>query len=59
MRSLSTPPPYCSFRRVSYFFVLAALLLLVLIRRNIQPAGAAIRFEETSKEALILLDLKS
>ena len=46
-------------RRVLYFYIVAAVLLLILIRRNIQPADEAIRFEETSEKALILLDLKN
>jgi len=44
--------------RFFYLYAPAAVLLLILVRRNVQSADAAIRFEEESEKAPICLDLK-
>jgi hypothetical protein len=45
--------------RFFYFYILAAVLLVILVRHNIKSAGATIRFEEMSEEAPTYLDLRS
>jgi hypothetical protein len=44
--------------RFLYFYGPAAVLLLILVRRNIQSAASTIRFEEESGRAPTYLDLR-
>ncbi len=43
--------------RFLYFYGLAALLAILLIRRTADPDGGKIRFEERSEAAPVYLDL--